>query len=338
MSCKSRIPFISATALPLCLLLSACGGDGTTEVASIPPPSPTPAPTPTPTASPAFPAAGAFPVTTAATYDLTGITKWDGSVAPGAFELTVSSSGGGQGFDYRLSAPQGFLPGALTSIDFSPSTVEVTSSATRGSYSQTLPFSATENLVTGFAFDPGYSYVSMGEWGWRFVHTDQSSAEGGGDLLFVTGDRTPAAGIPASGTATYDAHSFELLSSNLTRGIPFTLTADFGQRTISAQIDQDYRYIATNADLLDDPAPAIHVSGTASFSNSGSFDIPLAGTASERSYNVPTPPPLDPVTGSVDGAFFGPNAEQVGGSFILRRAADEAPMYGDTFVGQQRHP
>ncbi|HKO69968.1 MAG TPA: hypothetical protein VJV58_03445, partial [Bradyrhizobium sp.] len=80
------------------------------------------------------------------------------------------------------------------------------------------------------------------------------------------------------------------------------------------------------------------VSGSAPFGNSGSFDIPLVGTASEHSYNVPTPPPLDPVTGSLDGAFFGPNAEQVGGTFILRRASDQAPMYGDAFVGQQHRP
>lgn len=327
-----HLRFGSTAALPLCLFLSACGGDGN-SVASIPPPPVTP----TSTSTPAFPAAGAYPVTRVGTYDLMGATKRDGAVAQGAFTLTVSKSGGDQGFDYKLSAPQAFLPGALTSIDFSPSTVEVTSAATRGSYSQTLPFSGTENLVTGFAFDPGYSYVSMGEWGWRFVHTDQSSADGGGDLLFVTGDRTPSTGIPASGTATYDAHTFALLSSNLTLGIPFTLTADFGLRTISTHIDQDYHYIPYNADLLDDPAPAIHVSGTGPFSNSGSFKIPLTGTASEHGYNVPTPPPVDPVTGSLNGAFFGPNAEQVGGTFSLQRSGDQVPLYQDAFVGQQHH-
>lgn len=329
--------FLSTSALPVCLLLSACGGDGTSTVENIPPPpvTPTPSPTPTPTANPLTP--GAYPLTSAGTYDLMGATKWDGAVAPGTFSLTVPQVSVDQGFDYKLIAPQGFLPGALTSIDFGPSTFEGISGATRGSHFQKLPFSADENIYTSLAFDAGYSYVSMGEWEWHFVHTDGSSAVGGGDLLFVAGDRTPSAGIPISGTATYDAHTFALLSSNLTRGIPFTLTADFGQRTISTQIDQDYRYISTNADLLDDPAPAIHVSGSAAFSNTDTFDILLTGTASEHSYNVPTPPPLASVTGDMNGAFFGPNAEQVGGTFVLRRTTDQVPLYGDAFVGQQHH-
>jgi hypothetical protein len=329
--------FIGTSAMPLCLLLSACGGDGT-SVASIPQPPPvTPTATPTPTPSAAL-AADAFPISHVGVHDLMGMENWTGPVTPGTFSLNVSKPAGDQVYSYSVTAPPGFLPGGLTSIEFGPSNFLELNDSGRGSYSKTLPWNATDNFRTGFAFDAGYSYVSMGEWSWAFVHLDGGSAEdGGGEFLFVTGDHTPSAGIPVSGTATYDAHTFALLSSSLTTGIPFTLTADFGQRTISTQIDQDYRYISSNADLLDDPVPAIHVSGSAPFSNSGSFDIPLTGTASEHSYNVPTPPPLASVTGDMNGAFFGPNAEQVGGTFVLRRMTDQVPLYGDAFVGQQHH-
>ena len=178
----------------------------------------------------------------------------------------------------------------------------------------------------------------MGEWNWDFVHLDGGSAGGFGSLLFVAGDRTPSSGIPASGKATYDAHTHTLLSTNLTSGIPFTLTADFGQRTISTEIDQNYRYNAAG-DIMDYPAPGIHVSGSAPFSNSGTFDIPLTGTANYSAtyaINTPDPPRSQAVKGDMNGAFFGPNAEQVGGTFSLQNSAG-VPLLQDAFVGQRPH-
>jgi len=156
-------------------------------------------------------------------------------------------------------------------------------------------------------------------------------------LLFVNGERTPASGMPVSGKAIYDAHTLSLLSTNLAAGIPFTLTADFGQRTISTQIDQDYQY-NPNGDSMDYPAPGIHVSGSAPFSNSGTFDIPLTGTANYSSgyaINTPQMPPSQAVTGDMDGAFFGPHAEQVGGTFAVGPTGGGV-LLQDAFVGQQQ--
>jgi hypothetical protein len=155
------------------------------------------------------------------------------------------------------------------------------------------------------------------------------------NLLFVNGDRTPASGIPVSGTATYDAHGLVLLSSNGTPGLPFTLTADFGQRTISTRIDQDYRYYQENNPVGGgEPILGIHVGGAAPFKNSGTFDIPLSGTANYSAFNAPTPPPAEPVTGMMNGAFFGPHAEQIGGTFGLIRP-NGTLLAQDAFVGQQ---
>jgi hypothetical protein len=213
------------------------------------------------------------------------------------------------------------------------------SDATRGGYYQRLNFSPDKNIASALAFDEGYSYVSMGEWDWWFVHLDGGTAGGFGQLFFVYGDRTPAAGIPTSGTATYDAHTFASLANNLTRGIPFTLTADFGARTISTRIDQDYRY-NPDGDILDYPAPGIHVAGAAPFSTSGSFAIPLSGTANYSGgypLNTPETPPSQAVTGTMNGAFFGPQAEQVGGTLSLQNSAG-ATLLQDAFAGQQRKP
>ena len=345
MSSRSDFRRTSWFVLPLCGLMSGCGGSsGSSFIANIPPPPATPAPTTTPTpTSPAptpipAPTAGAVPATSLGTHDLLGILRWDTTApaAPGAFTMTITRPSSGDTYAYKMTAPLGFLPGTLTSIDYGPSAdwLRDANGHIRVGLGKVLPYQTDQNINSGLALDAGYSYVSMGEWQWYLVHLDGGTAAPGGDLFFVTGDRTPESGIPASGTATYDARTFALLSRDLTSGIPFTLTADFGGRTISTRIDQDYRY-NPNGDLLDEPAPGIHVGGSAPFSNSGSFALPLTGTAS-YGYNQPEAPAGSPVTGSMAGAFFGPHAEQVGGVLMLQSSGG-VQVLRDAFVGQQHH-
>jgi hypothetical protein len=349
MTCSSstrvrRLSLVCTAALPLCLFLSACGGGGGggSHVASIPPPPQTPTPTPTPTDYNA-------PLRRIADYDLLGrFLNAPGENKPsssgmtaGKFGLSVSKPSASAGFAYELNGPAGFLPGGLTSVEYGGGSNPLQTDpgdARRGSYYRTLPYSEDLNVDTAFNFDLGYSYVSMGEWEWWYVHLDGGTAGGFGQAFFVAGDRTPASGIPVSGTATYDAHTLASLASNLTAGIPFTLTADFGAQTIATRIDQDYRY-QPNGDSLDYPAPGIHVAGSAPFSNNGTFDIPLTGTANYSGaypLNTLETPPTQPVTGDMNGAFFGPHAEQVGGTLALDRA-DGSLLLQDAFVGQQ-HP
>jgi len=385
----------STSALPLCLLLSACGGGGgDSRVASIPPPPITlpPPPASAQTVISGYSLKGSLdvrtswldsPATRAGNYDLIGrltLTPQNGSptsyraTLPGEFTLTLTNPTG-QAFNYTLNAPAEILPGGLRSIGPASAVSSWTINQnvayrygnpyedwrqalgqrltafdkasdgsetqlfsydfTRGSTTTITSLGSGNSLRTTLDYDIGYSYVAMGEWSWRVVDLNGTAAGDFGDLLFVNGDRTPAAGIPASGTATYDARSLALLSSSGTPGIPFTLTADFGRRLMSTQIDQDYRYNA--ADPAGDPILGIHVSGTAPFNNNGSFDIPLSGTANYASINSSLTPPPEPVTGTMNGAFFGPHAEQVGGVFALGRP-DGTLLLQDAFVGQQPHP
>ena len=293
---------------------------------------------------------------------------------PGEFTLTLTNPTG-QAFNYTLNTPAEILPGGLRSIgpasvvsswdinqtvayrygnpfeDWPQSlgqrltafdkasdgskTQLFSYDFTRGSTTTTTSLGSGNSLRTTLDYDVRYSYVAMGEWSWRVVDLNGAATGDFGDLLFVHGDRTPESGIPTSGTATYDARTLALLSSTGTPGIPFTLTADFGQRLMSTRIDQDYRYNA--ADPAGDPILGIHVSGTAPFNNNGSFDIPLSGTANYASVNSPLTPPAEPVTGTMNGAFFGPHAEQVGGVFALGRP-DGTLLVQDAFVGERPHP
>jgi len=207
---------------------------------------------------------------------------------------------------------------------------------TRGLANTQTSLGSGNTLKASLDYDIGYSYVAMGEWSWRVVDLNGAATGDSGDLLFVNGDRTPSAGITVSGTATYDARSLALLSNSGTAGIPFTLTADFSGRTISTQIDQNYHYdplAGSGADAI----LGIHVDGSAPFSNDGVFDIPLTGTMNYAAFNSSSTPPTEAVTGEMDGAFFGPHAEQVGGTFALGRA-DGTLLAQDAFVGQQQQP
>lgn len=191
-------------------------------------------------------------------------------------------------------------------------------------------------------YNIGNNYVAMGEWSSSVVQPGVAPSV---DLLFVNGARTPPSGIPVSGKATYDAHTLSLLApyyDSAYPGLYFTLTADFGLRTIATRIDQDYRHY--DDDYLGFGEPAIrtaailgiHVGGSAPFSNDGSFDIPLAGTVNYSATNAIATPPSEPVTGSMNGAFFGPHAEEIGGTFSLDRAA--GPPIKDAFIGHQHQP
>ena len=297
------------------------------------------------------------------------------AVLPGEFTMATNLYFGRNSGDfpsYSLTAPAGILPGGLTSLG--PATIagswDINQNVayfygnpyedqqqalgqrltafdkakdgsetklfsydfTRGTTSTTTLLGSGKSLSATLNYDIGYSYVAMGEWSWRVVDLNGTAAGDSGDLLFVNGDRTPASGIPASGTATYDAHTLALLSSNGAPGVLFALTANFGQRTISTQIDQDYQYNAAAG--AGDPILGIHVGGSAPFSN-GLFDIPLAGSANYSSTNAPTTPPSQSVTGDMNGAFFGPHAEQVGGTFSLQNSGG-ALLMQDAFVGQQK--
>jgi hypothetical protein len=346
----------SAALLPLCLTLSACGGGGGGGLTSIPPPPPPPPPSSDVASIEVQTSWLPSPATKAGSYDLLALISLTASGAsstrmanPGEFRLDVSKQNGG--FQYVLDGPSSFLPQKLTNavlpvptdswafnpggtnyrydnpyedyLQFFGQNLKEYEVHTDGSkvlredydYDRAVVKNAIVDLPSGqwisesLVFDAGLSYVAMGEWSWGAVtvNADGSATPTGetNTAYFVYGNRTPSSGIPASGTATYDAHTLGGISNS---SIPFSLTADFGQRSISTEISQ---------------SSVFDVSGNAPFSNDGSFDIPLSGTAGSEA-----------ATGAMDGAFFGPHAEQVGGVFSVGTAGGGV-VAQDAFVGQQ---
>ena len=348
-----RVWISSAGLLPIGLALSACGGGG--GVASIPPPPPPPAPPPQ-GANATVDVRTSWldsPATRPGKYGLIGLLTLSGkagtSVGGKDYTFGVTRYSGDDPTNYDLHGPAGILPNGLTmlgvtaygdswTINLNPPSWSRDDYPYSGDYVQYLGqrFTAfskpldggaetelfsydltrdtsvsyqqfgSNQLKTTLDYDIGYSYVAMGEWSWQVLDLDGNPAGESGSLLFVNGDRTPASGIPVSGTATYDART---LGANSNSSIPLSLTADFGQRSISTEISR--------ASMFD-------VSGSAPFANDGSFEIPLSGTAGAQA-----------ATGNMDGAFFGPQAEQVGGTFSVD--SQGTTLMQDAFVGQQ-HP
>jgi hypothetical protein len=162
-------------------------------------------------------------------------------------------------------------------------------------------------------YSTGLSYVSLGQWNWWISDNATGNTEEYTSLYFVHGDRTPAGAVPASGTATYSGQSLGAL-------IDVSLAADFGQRSIAAQLNRDAQTFGDQIGGFTTVA-SVDLHGTGSITTAGSFAVPLTGTVDTT-----------PAAGALDGAFFGPNAEQVGGVFSVGNTAGQA-LVQDAFVG-----
>src|SRR6185369_1100496 len=103
------------------------------------------------------------------------------------------------------------------------------------------------------------------------------------------------------------------------------LTADFARSSLSAQFD---RKEGSSGDAVGGTTSvaAVNLRGVGPISPGGSFVMPLSGTFGDT-----------PVTGNLDGAFFGPLAIEAGGVFSAGTAPD-AVLVRDAFVAAQPSP
>ena len=187
-------------------------------------------------------------------------------------------------------------------------------------------------------------HVSLGYWSLSEAPLNPDGSRGVTDAWssgnFVFGDRTAPGDIPVSGTARYtvETPADPDASDYGTRSTIFDV--DFAARTIAAN---DSRTLAVGlfpggvtccygGEDTSPPAPATRIAnlsltanarGLAPITSSGSFDIALAGTAFLHTVRIDNTAVADqslPLSGSISGAFFGPQAGELGGISILTRA------------------
>ena len=308
--------------LSLALALSACGGDGGGgSVASTPPPV---APTAPAAAAPAIFQIGQeytvgarlqpTPALTNGTYDVLGIvatTDGAGRIAntrPTPSDLRIAVDTATK--TYTLLFDPAVFPGLTAPGVLAGKLAYVIESPLYGhEFSQTLKYSdGTVKTLDGYKGevdevnrgperngDPRYTsyrsdigkrYVSLGRWTLFDGPVTQQI------ILFAYGERTQPAALPASGTAQYQFNDIEFGN-----GTDIKLTTDFSRRSIAADL----------LNVWDDALSSngwFTLTGSGLIDRQGAFEIPLTGTSSAA-------PTL--ATGSLGGAFFGPDASQIGG-------------------------
>ncbi|WP_373817172.1 transferrin-binding protein-like solute binding protein [Glaesserella sp.] len=148
----------------------------------------------------------------------------------------------------------------------------------------------------------------------------------GYDYLFAQGKQTPLDAIPTSGTAGYVGHrvfkhNTEIYTED---SMEFSMIADFDNKTVSGDLDLDkYLYdrygsassftakINGNTFATENQIPSVHLSDRAHYSyfdEKGNFIDPP-----RRISEIDYIPAVEDVV--VNGAFYGPNAEEVAGTF-----------------------
>jgi hypothetical protein len=178
-------------------------------------------------------------------------------------------------------------------------------------------------------------HVALGSWYFEELKPNGTGAWDSTGVssqgYFAFGDRTASTDLPLTGTAHYavtlDSGNFENCGDYGCYGANAAgflgMDVDFAARTLSAEANTQFSNDSINL--------TTNLSGTAPITSSGDFSLALSGTGTLVFTATSTPPMSDIVrslSGSIDGAFFGPQAAEIGGTYQL------PVMGGDGSVGQ----
>ena len=283
-----------AAASSVALALAACGGGGGSFVESTPTPPPAPPPPPPPVAISA-PARA--------------------TVGPGVAPVVAVS--GGPNFTAGAAIGTTFpLLQTTVAIDASGIKPDVAVNTAGGTATITaggLAIGISGMQAASYSVDPNLDWTRVGEWAF-----DESPWDYGGFPsqrgAFVTGYETPAGAMPTAGSATFQGSARGTMFSpaSASNGLPCpcsevslggtaSFTADFGART------------------LDGTLTGMSVGGTAPW-NDVAFTSAIMGSSFSGTTSVTTAPTgamgLN-ATGTLDGSFFGPSAQEAGAAWTL---------------------
>jgi hypothetical protein len=277
------------------LALTACGG-GSGGVGSTPSPAPAPAPAPTPTNT-----------------DISDL----------RYSETFTTSGAHHEVSFDLS------PGTTTSSSSAQGDLTIAYDAARGSYTvsagaRSVTFDQADEYDTGFQGETlfrktvdgksehltltniGYgsnletTSVGLGYWQSNTVSGDKQDTQ---FEVFVYGFPSLASAVPRTGSASYAVDVFGFATPAGKEPLSFSGSGTMGVDFANANFSIDahvYEYFLVSGDLVS--APALRAGGE--LRSSGELD----GTFYYEH-------PGDRMSGTLNGSFFGPDADEVGGAF-----------------------
>ena len=275
---------ISVLALPL--IISACAGSSSSTSS---------------TSSTVTPSAAAF--TSWSTYAPgTAVSFSDGSTSAinASGNITQSDSAGsatltlnGGGTATAISATNG-----STTVNLSSSNGDTLASGFGGASTLALSKNQTTMAVFANPTTNAYEYQTYGAWG--------AYGNGGAAGAISVGNATPLAGLPTSGTGAFvgGASAYYIDPSNNAYLVNATLNVnvDFAGRTAS--------FSTSNSAMTGGPSgtaignSALDLSGNLSY---GAGSTKLTGTVTSTSG----------MTGSANGKFYGPVANEIGGTYAV---------------------
>jgi hypothetical protein len=274
-----------AIMLPILAALGGCGGGGSgVETAASTPPPPSYTALANATASTTL-------ATRAALYERVQLHDVAAPTITGqtaSIEISYDAASG----VYQLRGAPASGSTATITQSFGPADV---SASVPGTYERiTTANGRTEvaRLVTGPA--TGFTYASYGAW--TTGATEASGDQRFGTLYFSYGVRTQAADMPKTGSASY---ALQLSGDGGGAAVSGTgnITANFAAGTIGASLAPTYIYGPNRISIF------ANLSGTGTIDSANSaFAATVAG---------------DGYSGSLGGIFYGPQATEVGGSFVL---------------------
>ena len=196
-----------------------------------------------------------------------------------------------------------------------------------GIFANPVAETAGNDAITTF----GLSYVEFGAW----LRADYSTGIPAYASYFGFGYETPSAAMPSSGTATYaDAGGvqgsvFVSIGSAVSSGIVsggVSLTANFSSGAITGSFSNMHVYTRTTAAPWNDVSVSASIAaGTNSFSGSTATTSAPGGQLSLK----------NGAAGHIDGAFYGPNAENLGAVWTLSNGDGTGSAIGT--VGATKH-
>lgn len=299
--------------LSVSLALSACGGGGGGTA---------PSPAPTPLATTAFTTWSA--VQPGVTYRADGLGQEVTGTASGGQFVAIAPSGVADGYSAYLTFDSALQLSQLTLTTPDPSLVVLDKTAAGTTFADltltpgTSPQfvgarNSTSVAVMAKPIDLGWDYQTFGIW-----ETDRDSTTSRKFGAMSVGAPTIGTAIPTTGNPTFTGYATGSYVSPAGTGTTVfaavTVGADFGTQTLTfntanTQTSSDWVTFTPNGNL-DLSGNLSYAAGTNRFT----------GTVSS----------VGGLTGNSTGQFYGPNAEELGGVFLLQGSGVEtyAGAYG----------
>ncbi|WP_321389112.1 transferrin-binding protein-like solute binding protein [Emcibacter sp.] len=237
----------------------------------------------------------------------------------GSFEVTISGQGDDNDVNFDFTFTSAMRTVGTEKTVFQSSNTAF--SLLRPGVDVSIPFTQTGETIN-------MSYVTYGQW----AKTDGTIAANGFDSArgyVIFGVRTDS--VPTTGTATY---------AGAVEGIMFKPTATAGSPEvwgISGRVDIDVDFAAANNNVVATFSKmAQSVVGTTNdwvnFTMTSDLSNGLFSGAASNFTDAGSGAPVAGYSGTVSGAFYGPNAQEIGGTWSVAGPGEEA---AGAFVGEQ---